>query len=120
MNRYWNITPTAQPTSSVGVRFYYNSQDLADVNGDDPKGPIIHTELTVYKLQGGNPDPTTNWAGATAVTYYASGGSPSLTNWVYTDLGNSTHQAEFLVSNFSGGGAVGSNYNKTVSINVWD
>ncbi|MEO8111694.1 MAG: hypothetical protein ABI594_16730 [Ginsengibacter sp.] len=105
MNRYWNITPTTQPTSSVGVRFYYNSQDLADVNGDDPQGPKSHTELTLYKLQGGNPDPTTNWTGATGVTYYASGGASTLSNWVYTDLGNNTHQAEFLVSDFSGGGA---------------
>ncbi|KAA9037655.1 hypothetical protein FW778_16305 [Ginsengibacter hankyongi] len=105
MNRYWNITPTNQPTSSVGVRFYYNTQDLTDVNGDITGGPINHTQLTVYKLQGGNPDPTSNWAGATGVNYYTSGVTASLSNWVYTDLGNNRHQAEFLVSSFSGGGA---------------
>lgn len=33
MNRYWDVTPTTQPTSPVGVRFYYNTQDLADING---------------------------------------------------------------------------------------
>ena len=105
MNRYWNITPTAQPASTVGVRFYYNSQDLTDVNGDYPQGPISHTQLTMYKLQGGNPDPTSNWSGATGVMYYSSAATPSLINWVYTDIGNNRHQAEFLVSNFSGGGA---------------
>ena len=104
MNRYWNITPTNQPTSSVGVRFYYNTQDLDDVNGDAPGGPITHTQLTVYKLQGGNPDPTSNWTGATGINYYTSGASSSLTDWVYTDLGNNRHQAEFLVNSFSGGG----------------
>ncbi|MDQ6845767.1 MAG: T9SS type A sorting domain-containing protein [Bacteroidota bacterium] len=105
MNRYWTVTPTTQPSSPVAVRFYYNTQDLADVNGDDPQGPVTHTQLTVYKLQGGNSDPTTNWSGASGVTYYSSGVTPSLSNWVYTDLGNNRHQAEFLVSDFSGGGA---------------
>jgi len=105
MNRYWNITPTNQPTSSVGVRFYYNTQDLNDVNGDAAGSPLTNTQLNVYKLEGGNPDPTTNWTGTTAVTIYTSGASPSSSNWVYTDLGNSRSQAEFMVSSFSGGGA---------------
>ena len=105
MNRYWNITPTTQPASSVGVRFYYNTQDLADVNGDYPPGNAAHTQLSLYKLQGGNPDPTTNWAGASVANYYSNGATPNLTTWTYTDLGNNRHQAEFLVGSFSGGGA---------------
>jgi hypothetical protein len=105
MNRYWNITPTTQPASVVGVRFYYNTQDLADVNGDYPSAPITDTQLSIYKLQNGNPDPTTNWLGATANTFYANGSTPDLNTWVYTDLGNNRHQAEFEVSSFSGGGA---------------
>ena len=105
MNRYWNITPTTQPTSSVGVRFYYNDQDLADVNGDYPGGNITETQLSMYKLQGGNPNPTTNWAGATANQFYTNGTTTSLQTWVYTSLGNNRNQAEFLVSDFSGGGA---------------
>lgn len=105
MNRYWNITPTTQPGFAVTVRFYYYTQDLADVNGDYPTGNITHTQLSMYKLQGGNPDPTTNWTGATANNFYTSGATPALTTWVYTGLGNNRHQAEFLVSSFSGGGA---------------
>lgn len=105
MNRYWDVTPTNQPTSSVGVRFYYNTQDFTDVNGNYPGGNLTQTQLTVYKLQGGNPDPTSNWAGGTGITYYSSGETPSLSNWLYTDLGNNRHQAEFLISSFSGGGA---------------
>jgi hypothetical protein len=105
MNRYWNITPTNQPASAVGVRFYYNTQDLTDINGDYGGGGLNNAQLTIYKLQGGNPDPTSNWAGGTGVTYYTSGTNPSLTAWVYTDLGNDRQQAEFLVSSFSGGGA---------------
>jgi hypothetical protein len=105
MNRYWNITPKTQPASSVGVRFYYNIQDLTDINGDYPSHDATQTQLSMYKLQGGNPDPTTNWAGATANNYYTNGANPSLTTWAYTDLGNNRNQAEFLVSSFSGGGA---------------
>lgn len=105
MNRYWNISPTNQPASAVGLRFYYNTQDLADVNGDYPGGNVTHAQLALYKLQGGNPDPTANWSGGTAIAYYASGTNPSVTDWVYTSLGNNTHQAEFMVSSFSGGGA---------------
>ncbi|MBC7423594.1 MAG: hypothetical protein H7334_09105 [Ferruginibacter sp.] len=104
MNRFWNITPTTQPVSPVGVRFYYNTQDFTDVNGDN-SAIVNNTQLSMYKLLGGNPDPTVNWLGATAVTYYSSGATPSLTSWVYTALDNNRHQAEFLVNSFSGGGA---------------
>ncbi len=104
MNRYWDITPTTQPTSAIGVRFYYNTQDLTDINGDYPGGST-HAQLSMYKLQGGNADPTTNWSGATAIGYYTSAGTASLTNWVYTDLGTNRHQAEFMVNSLSGGGA---------------
>lgn len=104
MNRYWNITPTHQPASSVGVRFYYNTQDLNDVNGD--AGSMVNnSQLNLFKVDGGNSDPTTNWDGDTAVSYYLNGATPSLSNWEYTDLGNNISQAEFLVNSFSGGGA---------------
>lgn len=105
MNRYWDITPTQQPATAVNVRFYYNTQDLSDVNGDYPGGGISHQELKMYKLNGGNPDPTTNWSGASSVNYYNNDASPSLIAWQYTDIGNNRHQAEFAVNNFSGGGA---------------
>jgi hypothetical protein len=103
MNRYWNITATAQPTSSVGVRFYYNSQDLTDINGN--VSGISPTQLLMYKLLGGNPDPTTGWVGATSDHFYINGTTPDINTWVYTSLGNDRHQAEFVVNNFSGGGA---------------
>ncbi|MEZ4687934.1 MAG: hypothetical protein R3B47_18290 [Bacteroidia bacterium] len=32
MNRYWNVTATNQPTQPVGVRFYYNDEDVVDLN----------------------------------------------------------------------------------------
>ena len=105
MNRYWNLIPTQQPISPVGVRFYYNTQDLNDVSGDYPSGPVNHGALVIYKLTGGNPNPTSNWAGGTGVTYYNNSVSSSLITWQYTSLASNRHQAEFMVNNFSGGGA---------------
>lgn len=103
-NRYWMVNPTTQPVSNVTVRFYYNTQDLNDINGGLAGSPLTHGQLTINKLSGGNADPGTNWLGAAAVNYYNGGGSPTLNSWVYTDLGSNRHQAEFLVSSFSGGG----------------
>jgi Zn-dependent metalloprotease len=103
MNRYWKVVPNAQPTSPVGVRFYYNTQDLLDINGSIIYGPIDHTQLVFYKTDG-NPDPTSNLASTTNLYSYVNGPIPTLTNWSYTQVGATTHQAEFLVPGFSGGG----------------
>jgi hypothetical protein len=105
MNRYWNITPLNQPASNINVRFYYNTQDIIDVNGDYPPDSLPHTQLRMYKLASGNPDPSTNWANATAVNYYQHDTIPSLFNWRHDNIGNDQHQAEFMVNSFSGGGA---------------
>jgi Zn-dependent metalloprotease len=106
MNRYWYVDVTTQPTSPVGVRFYYNSQDLVDVNGSSTGAPITHTNLVFYKTDG-NPDPTTNFLGATKIISYTNNGFslPTLNTWQYTQIAPDAHQAEFLVDHFSGGGA---------------
>ncbi|HUC83492.1 MAG TPA: PKD domain-containing protein [Flavisolibacter sp.] len=104
MNRFWEVTPATQPTTPVGVRFYYNTQDLADVNGSHPSHSLTHTNLLFYKSVGGNPDPTTNLAGATSVISITNGNTPDLNKWVYTDMLYGRHMAEFKVAGFSGGG----------------
>lgn len=105
MNRYWNVNVPllSQPTSAVGVRFYYNTQDLQDVNGGIPYGPIDHTRLQFYKTNG-NPNPTTPLTGGTYLNTYNHSTKPTDSTWVYTDLSNDIHQAEFEVKSFSGGG----------------
>jgi hypothetical protein len=104
MNRYWEVTPTTQPTTPVGVRFYYNTQDLADVNGSYPTHNLNHQDLLFYKTIGGNPDPTTNLAGATQIISITNGTTPDVNKWVYTNLSYNRHSAEFKVASFSGGG----------------
>lgn len=106
MNRYWKVTVAKQPLTPVSIRFYYNSQDLVDVNGSSTGLPIIHTNLVFFKTDG-NPDPTTNFAGATKIISYTNNGFslPTLSTWQYTQIAPDAHQAEFLVDHFSGGGA---------------
>lgn len=104
MHRYWNLTPSQQPTTPVGIRFYYNSQDLADVNGS-LTSPINHNQLVFYKEHDGNPDPSSNIQGATYITKLLNNTSPDTLAWVYTSLGVNKHRSEFMVESFSGGSA---------------
>ncbi|MBS1739419.1 MAG: T9SS type A sorting domain-containing protein, partial [Bacteroidetes bacterium] len=103
MRRYWQVTPNTQPTTNVGVRFYYNTGDFNDANGSFG-GTKTMQQLVFYHLLNGNPNPTSNWSGATSqpisITY---GATPNNTTWTYTNLGKNHHRAEFTVSSFSGG-----------------
>ncbi len=104
MNRYWNVVPTVQPTTPVGVKFYFNTQDLNDVNGSFPTHNLNVYDLLFYKTMGGNPDPTSNLAGATHITSIVIGNAPDTTHWLSNYLGNNHYSAEFQVAHFSGGG----------------
>jgi hypothetical protein len=104
MNRYWQVITLTQPTSKVDVRFYYNEQDLYDVNGSQPGSPVDHTKLVFFKTD--KPDPSTNFAGNTYINSYVHENGltiPGVT-WKHTDLGGDIHMAEFAVDSFSGGG----------------
>lgn len=105
MNRYWVVEPTAQPATPVGVKFYFNDQDVDDINGSYPTGDATFDQLIFYKAKNGNPDPTTNLSGATEVVSIFNGDHADETHWLYAYNGNGSHVAEFLVSSFSGGGA---------------
>ena len=109
MNRFWNVTPITQPTSTVEVLFPFAQQDVADVAGSMPS-VINHTNLRFYKMgSSANPNPAAGFTGATAAntsvyTYDAT--TPSTTQWTYASSGNSKF-ARFLVNSFSGGGGFG-------------
>ncbi|MBC7887158.1 MAG: M4 family metallopeptidase [Ferruginibacter sp.] len=107
INRYWQVIPTTQPSAAnpVYVRFYYNTQDLNDVNGNSFYTAIPHDKLVFFKTSTGNPDPDTYFAGATDFTSYTNGAAPGLTTWKYTQIDANVHRAEFMVDHFSGGGA---------------
>ncbi|MBO9564307.1 MAG: T9SS type A sorting domain-containing protein [Niastella sp.] len=106
MHRYWSVVPANQPTTPVGVRFYYNDQDFTDVKGSVPS-LIDHKSLFFYKTEGGSPDPASNIAGATKLYSIANGITPKLDTFVYFGQGCGQHMAEYLVRSFSGGGGGG-------------
>ncbi len=118
MNRYWLVTPTTEPTASVGVRFYYNNQDLADVNGSYPNHDLTNQKLIFYKAIGGNPDPTTNLAGATGLISIMPSTYASDTTWTYHELTDTTQYAEFSVASFSGGGGGGTGNDEALPIKL--
>ncbi len=118
MNRYWQVTTTTEPAASVGVRFYYNNQDLADVNGSYPNHDLTNQQLVFYKEIGGNPDPTTNLASATKIISILPSSYASDTTWTYHQLTDSTQYAEFSVSSFSGGGGGGTGNDQALPVKL--
>jgi hypothetical protein len=107
MNRYWEVKPTYQPSGDIGVRFYYNNQDLNDVNGSYPSHNLTNNKLIFYKTVGGNPDPTTNLSGATKIISIMLNASATDATWTYNKLSDTTQYAEYSVADFSGGGGGG-------------
>lgn len=105
MNRYWEVTPATQPTSAVGIRFYYNTQDLADIDGSHPAMGISPEKLVLYKAANGSADPTTNLTGATTISKLTYGTSATTSTFTYTTLNSTMQYAEFQITSFSGGGA---------------
>ena len=98
MNRYWNVSPTVQPASPVGVRFYYTAADFAALQTNCPS-LVTDTDLQFFKFtsaSGINPYPGLGHAGA--VYSDLIGINPTI-----EVLGNH-HFGQFTVGSFSGGG----------------
>ena len=119
VNRYWKVTPVAQPLSPVKVRFYFTAQDTNDLNGSLNPNTTM-TLMKMYKINGlydPNPDPDNNPAtydGHSGVPLalsrsgdgyveYSNAGAATGQNWA---LGyySSDYYAEYEIDMFSGGG----------------
>lgn len=118
MNRYWNVHPTKQPSTPVNVRFYFNTQDLNDVNGSYPLHNLSFKDLLLYKCIDGNPDPTSNLNGVTRIISIENGTTADTVHWVDKALTNGVHSAEFKVLGFSGGGAGITGDKKTLPVTL--
>ena len=111
MGRYFNVSPTTQPSSPLSIRFYYDEtayQDVADAIGGSTAAGTLggHTDLVFYKVKTGlDPNPENGHASisATDIETYVHGVTPDLSTWTYASFG-SHHSAEWMVSGFSGGG----------------
>jgi hypothetical protein len=98
--------PTQQPTDSIAVRFYYQTDEFDKVNVAASYIMADETEMRFYKLIGAQAFPWSNQANLTAadVKIYLHGNTPSLTNWTRATTPDGKPYAEYFVSSFSGGG----------------
>lgn len=119
MNRIWEVgintaNGGSQPTSDIGIRTYFTTQDFTQINAASPLTATIE-DITYYKLHTGfNPLPSLGHAGVTIndidVYYHTTMVNPnSLGLWHHTaqpyPANTATeHMSEYLVTSFSGGG----------------
>lgn len=104
-NRYWQVTPTTQPTTAVEVRFPYSTTDFNDLKSSQPN-LTNHTEMAFFKIDGGL-NPHSLSVPSSAYHNYTNGINADTVTWKYTDYTTeipNIHIAEYAVNSFSGGG----------------
>jgi hypothetical protein len=110
MGRTWSVNPASQPSSNMGVRFYFNAADYENVNThlmqrNEP--PLSSVEkLFFYRATSGAPH--ANVADIPTANILRNGLAASTTNWLRgaTERGGD-YFAEFQVASLSGGGGGG-------------
>lgn len=113
INRYWDVTATAQPTSQVGVKYYFTNAEyialkdtMANHNGGASGYPTTIssvTELNMFKLTNATAFKDPHSSGATGIVITNHSTTPDTNQWVYSAF-DTAHCAEFNVLSFSGGG----------------
>ncbi len=125
-NRYWKLTPTAQPSSAVNIRYYYTDADFSalqtainNVGGDVPQS---HQHTAYFKINSitGNYDPNpvnghqgiplANAYNGDGCWIYENANTASTTHWEYGTY-KEAHYSEFQIGHFSGGGGGASTVN---------
>ena len=109
MRRKWNVNASTQPSSDVGVRFYYTQDEFNAMNneitGAGGEALTGHDAMNFYKVTSGE-DPFNIGPGGIASGDYEliiHGSNPQITEWVDGTYGSEFY-AEYLVDGFSGGG----------------
>jgi hypothetical protein len=114
IDRRWDVSPTTQPSSNVGVKYYFTNSEYTDLasalsthNSSATGYPSTLSavgDVDLYKSTSGSAfaDPHT-----VSGLIIANGSTPSATIWNRTLHGTADHSAEFEVSSFSGGGGGG-------------
>jgi HYR domain len=124
MGRSWNVNPTTQPSSNVGVRFYFRQSDFDNINThltvlrNQPALSSVN-RLFMYKATSGSTHADVSDIPTANILY--NGLTPSTNNWLAGLTLRGEYYAEYQVTSFSGGGAGGSNcVSPTASIVVTD
>ena len=113
--RKWEVSPSTQPTSDVGLKHYFTQDEflalqdtLANHNGGTSGYATTLTDPTdmqMYKITSSGKFANPHNSGVTGIVL-VNNTTASTDNWVYAPH-NSGHSAEFKVSSFFGGGGGG-------------
>lgn len=106
-NKRWDIVPTTQPSTDLGVKYYFMQEDFDSLQKRLlglalPSSISNVNQMNMYKAKTGSvafADP--NLSVGIVLT---NGATPSTTVWKDITIGGGKFAAEFLVSSFSGGG----------------
>jgi hypothetical protein len=114
IDRRWDVSPTTQPSSNVGVKYYFTNSEYTDLasalstHNSSATGYSSTlssvTDVDLYKSTSGSAfaDPHT-----VSGIIIDNGSTPSDIIWNRTLHGTADHSAEFEVTSFSGGGGGG-------------
>ncbi|MEL6674229.1 MAG: GEVED domain-containing protein [Bacteroidota bacterium] len=108
MGRYWQATPCSPTTQDLKVRFYFDNQDVQDVNGSIPGSITGPAQLRFFHLSdpGENPNPASAAHLTVNLGTYKeaeNAGIAGTDTWVQQAYGTYDH-AEYMVSRLVGGG----------------
>ncbi len=110
MGRSWNVNPATQPSSNVGVRFYFRQSDYDNINThftvlrNEPPLSAIN-RLFLYKATSGSAH--ANVADIPSATILQNGLTASASTWLLGNTLRGEFYAEYQTASFSGGGAGG-------------
>lgn len=122
MNRYWEVSPTAQPLpAGVTTRVYFTDNEFQNVKNEvNRQGGTINTpyDLIAFCFDESfsiNPDPTlaTPHVGATTENF-------NQHSHTIGTIGANGHFVEIIVNKFSGGGIGGSTVGRILPIELVD
>ncbi len=123
MKRKWNVNASTQPSSDVGVRFYYTDDEFDAVNTvlTNNGGTALTGKngMDFYKVTSGE-DPFNISPGGIAQGDYEliqHGAAAGINTWVDGTFGTENY-AEFNVAGFSGGGAGSGSAGKSIPIEL--
>ncbi len=113
LNRNWDVQPDVQPTSNVGVRYYFHQSDFDELNnvlaGNNASLIPSVTDMQFFKVTNPAlgifpPLPTIPQGDLKLIS---NGTTPGLNRWAHGSHGPVDHYAQYEVSSFSGGGGGG-------------
>ncbi len=127
MRRKWNVDAATQPSSDVGVRFYYTQAELDAVNTEitgQGGTAITNNQLNFYKVLSTSSvqDPfnvnnggSGGGLGIDDIELIEHGSTPGIDTWVDGTFGGEKY-AEYMVAGFSGGGGGGASNGASLPI----